>query len=143
MRIRTEREPIRVSTRNTAKPAPMATIEAMNSNATSVPKCAGQARSEQQDHHRADHQRRQHRQENRLADQGHAAVEHAELGDQPVVLAAAAGEDARLEFAGAIDDPGEPAGADVEECTDSGEQEHRRDGQLDDLRDLQHAGFRG
>ena len=80
--------------------------------------------------------RGQHRGEDGAVDHADAAVEHAHFADQPVMLGAAAGEDARLELARAVDDPREAPGADVEERAEPGEQEHRRDRELDDLREV-------
>ena len=48
---------------------------------------------------------------------------------------AAAGKQQRLDLPRPVDDPRQPAGADIQECADAGEQEDRCDGQLDDLRD--------
>ena len=55
----------------------------------------------------------------------------------------AAVEDARLELARAVDDPRQAAGADVEEGAEPGEQEHRRDRKLDDLREMGQSGEGG
>ena len=81
-----------------------------------------------------------HRREDGAVDHLDAAVEHPHFADQPVMLVSAAVEDPRLELARAVDDPRQPAGADVEECAEAGEQEHRRDRQLDDLRQVGESG---
>ena len=109
----------------------------MNSKAMAVPKCAPVSTGgEQQDDHRAGQQGGQDRKKDGLADHAHAPVEDADLGDHPVMFFAAAGEHARLQIAGAVDDTRQTAGADVEEGTDPGKQEHRRHRQLNDLRNL-------
>ena len=83
-----------------------------------------------------DQHRRQHRGEDGAVDHPDPPVEHPDFADQPVMLLAAAFEDARLEPARPVDDPRQPPRADVEESAEPGEQEHRRDRQLDDLREV-------
>jgi len=91
--------------------------------------------SEQQHDDEADEHGRKHGQEDRTADEVDAAVEHAQLGGDPVMLFPAAGEKPRFQHSATVDDPREPRGADVEEGADAREQEDRRDRQLDDLGD--------
>ena len=58
-----------------------------------------------------------------------------QVGDPAVVLVAAAGEQPRFDVARAVDDPRQPGGEDVEERADAAQQEHRGEGEPDDLRD--------
>ena len=55
---------------------------------------------------------------------------------QPIMLLAAAVEDARFELAHPVDDPRQPSGADVKKGAEPGEQEHRRHSQLNNLREV-------
>ena len=95
----------------------------------------GQARCEQQGDQEAGEHGRKHRQEDRPTDQAHAPVEHPQFADPPVVLGAAAFEQPRLDCARAVDDAREARGADVEECADTAQQEHRRNGEPHDFGD--------
>ena len=76
----------------------------------------GQAGREQEYDDCADQDRGKHAEEDRLADQRHPAVEDADLAQPPVVLAAAACQEQRLDLPSPIDDPREAARADVQEC---------------------------
>ena len=112
-------------------------MQTMKINAIAVPKWPPIRRSGEQQHDdQADQHRGENRQPDRPVDQDDAPVEHPHLVEQPVVLAAAAGEQPRFDVAGAVDDPRQPAGADVEERADAGEQEHRRKHRLDDRGDF-------
>jgi len=93
----------------------------------------GQAGREEQHDDGANEHGRQHRKEDRAADQRHSPVEDADLAQPAIMLRAAAGEEERLDFPGAIDDPGQASGADIQERADAREQEDGRDRQLDDL----------
>lgn len=97
---------------------------------------AGQKGEEQEDDDGGDEKGRQDRGENCAAHGPAAAVEQPNLGNEPVMLFAAAFKDAWLKLADAIDDPRQPPGADIEEGAKPGEQEYRRHCQLDDLREM-------
>ena len=63
----------------------------------------------------------------------HALVEQADFADQPVMLTALAGEQARFELPRPVDDPRQAADGDVEERADAVQQEDRRHDLTDDL----------
>ena len=129
--------PRRVSCRKMAKPSAGADHrgdeQQRDGGAEAI---AGEEGEEQQDDDRRDQQGCQHCGEDGAADDPAAAVEQPHFADSRSCssprLSRMRGSSLRI----AVDDPRQPSGADIEESAEPGEQEHRRDGQLDDLRQI-------
>src|SRR5690606_7679776 len=86
---------------------------------------AGEKGQEQEDDHRGNEQSGQDSGKNRAADDPTAPVAQSDFLKQAGMFLAAALEDARLQPADAVDDPGKPSGADVEEGAEPSKEEYR------------------
>jgi hypothetical protein len=89
---------------------------------------------EQRDDHGAHEHRGAHAHHHRVADQAGAA---RQVGEPPGELGPGLGVRRRqleLERAGAVDDARQAVGHHVQDRADAGQQEHRRHGELDDVR---------